>query len=1132
MAQSMPGPNEKSAPRFEKSTDPKELERFFARLEELFDKCAVAPDVDKKKYAVVYIDIKTEKQWKVLEHFVKGTYEEFKKDVLSSYDGALAGDRDVMQELKQLIRRYRLSPIQEKSEYMSFKREFQVLAVVLKKEDLRMEQLNPPAGKTSRDPANPYTLEEVMASGLDILQGVFSSMDRKRDEACGLDTTASSTRELHGTQSGTRNNPSTGESAVKQEDVGGILASMKDIFEQQVQQAQQERQRIAALEKAFIKQQKTITNFLQQQQQQMQAQQYNQYNARPAPSGFGSAPRQMNSGASSLNRFDCWFCGESGHLNAECLTRMDYLNTGKIVMVKGRARLPDGGEFPADIRDPLPKNRIDEYYARQEKNMSQNVLITGLLTPGLLNVMGSLAVLLQEKQDLEHELYELRAQNVNAAPGPRTRSRGYDTDETGRELPTEEERKQGFSKYSMKVGGNQNKTSRVERSGLPSPPEDVNKNQKKTGGAVKEKQRVMIEDAEDSEDDEPALKSKQVRMDPAPKVTPTPQVVVPHVPKDFFSPWDNTKVEGEGGPEKKKDFKRGYTPYPLDPREPAYKIRAPIQERGDRAEVMERVMNTEVPITVGELLSLSKLRDDVKSELTLKWIAFGKKGKSGKQQFGYFIEEEPEEDEEEKEGEETEQVFPFGGVEVEDVEGLPGGAIHISKLPFVGSFMDPILQYVNEAAERGEEPKAVTIFPFSLSYLDLIASYHEHQRINRPDRSGIHAYIERLQPRDERPMTPDLTQKELVGIVTTIVGLCLTSLFTALIVLTWREAILRYLYRHGLLVRPRRRESPRPFPLHYVLPYANSNATMDRPILEEQRLQTRAPHTSNNSDELPPPPPQRNATPGPSNTRHTPSPPPSPASEEIDIGDLRARYENFPPPEYDPNDLPPPERSLLPIRPRPLMEEPRAPAQRIFIRPPTDPWPADESSDEDGGFFGAVARRRDAERVITITTDDENDLDALELPLPDDDGDDSILHLPPPRRPDDPLNADGLDYEWPSLEDVDRDILGPERSLTWDIRRDDVEVRYNLAAHNRVSMDVYLAATYGDELPRLGREAVLAARIFENRDRSRHGPVAGHRLQGPHRGRTHEEQIAIEDALETLARQLGDRPDLEGGGSE
>ncbi len=131
-----------------------------------------------------------------------------------------------------------------------------------------------------------------------------------------------------------RNNANVGETTVKQEDVGGILALMKDIFEQQAQQAQQERQHITALEKAFVEQQKTIMSFLQQQQQQqMQAQQYNQYNACPAPSGFGSAPRQMNAGASPLSRMECWFCGENGHMNADCLMRMDYLNTGKIVMV-------------------------------------------------------------------------------------------------------------------------------------------------------------------------------------------------------------------------------------------------------------------------------------------------------------------------------------------------------------------------------------------------------------------------------------------------------------------------------------------------------------------------------------------------------------------------------------------------------------------------------------------------------------------------------------------------------------------------------------------------------------------------------------------------------------------------------
>ncbi len=50
----MPGLNEKSAPRFESSTDPEELERFFSRLEELFHKSAIVTDVEKKKYAVSY----------------------------------------------------------------------------------------------------------------------------------------------------------------------------------------------------------------------------------------------------------------------------------------------------------------------------------------------------------------------------------------------------------------------------------------------------------------------------------------------------------------------------------------------------------------------------------------------------------------------------------------------------------------------------------------------------------------------------------------------------------------------------------------------------------------------------------------------------------------------------------------------------------------------------------------------------------------------------------------------------------------------------------------------------------------------------------------------------------------------
>ncbi len=64
---------------------------------------AIVTDVEKKKYAVSYTNIKTEKQWKVLGHYMTGMFTEFKKDVLGSDDGTLAGDHDAMQEMKQLM---------------------------------------------------------------------------------------------------------------------------------------------------------------------------------------------------------------------------------------------------------------------------------------------------------------------------------------------------------------------------------------------------------------------------------------------------------------------------------------------------------------------------------------------------------------------------------------------------------------------------------------------------------------------------------------------------------------------------------------------------------------------------------------------------------------------------------------------------------------------------------------------------------------------------------------------------------------------------------------------------------------------------------------------------------------------
>ncbi|SJK97316.1 uncharacterized protein ARMOST_00568 [Armillaria ostoyae] len=241
-----------------------------------------------------------------------------------------------------------------------------------------------------------------------------------------------------------------------------------------------------------------------------------------------------------------------------------------------------------------------------------------------------------------------------------------------------------------------------------------------------------------------------------------------------------------------------------------------------------------------------------------------------------------------------------------------------------------------------------------------------------------------------------------------------------------------------------------PFPTHYILPYADSEQSVLQPILApEARLQQRPTFLANSSDEFPlrAPPPQRNATPGPSSTRQTPTPPPSSPKLEANDWDLQARYERFPPPAYDPTNLPPPERALIPIQPRPIMGFPTCPTQRIFIRPAPGRFPDDYSSDDDVPWNHTASPAHElppSNQFIIISSDDE-DLDTLEPLQSDPDVPESVstnsrTPSPPPRPlaftyrdPSDPLNLDGPDFEWNELSAVDILILGPHHSAAWEL---------------------------------------------------------------------------------------------------
>ncbi len=361
-------------------------------------------------------------------------------------------------------------------------------------------------------------------------------------------------------------------------------------------------------------------------------------------------------------------------------------------------------------------------------------------------------------------------------------------------------------------------------------------------------------------------------------------------------------------------------------------------------------------------------------------------------------------------------------------------------------------------------------------------------------------------------MTPDLTTSQTIGLASAIVGFCLTVFFTTLIVLTYGHQIRQYLRRRGVLVQPRPQTPHLPF--HYVLPFQRPEPDRGRLAdlvpLERQPEATgparrrAATYVASSSEELlqdREEPGPRNATPGPSNV-------PAPAANDRNI---LARYEwaNEHPPPYPEPDLP--QRPVVPNRPRPRMEHPR-PIPVFIDNLFPDLHIALSDSDSDSSSDIAL------ERLPDTPNDDD--------PLPFANEGEDTEPLVRTRRESDPLNPHSLDFDWPNLSTVDREIFGPERVRAWELRQRDVDGRVegrDRHSRPRQSMDRFLAMHRGDPLVGNSIEAQITARIFANRDRSLFRPTFGGSRLDNLRHRTPLEQRLLENHLRALSIRLRDQ---------
>ncbi len=124
------------------------------------------------------------------------------------------------------------------------------------------------------------------------------------------------------------------------------------------------------------------------------------------------------------------------------------------------------------------------------------------------------------------------------------------------------------------------------------------------------------------------------------------------------------------------------------------------------------------------------------------------------------------------------------------------------------------------------------------------------------------------------------------------------------------------------------------------------------------------------------------------------------------------------------------------------------------------------------------------------------------------------------RGEEDPFNVDGPDYEWPELEEIDRDIMGAARATAWEFRRNDVKSRaVDGVPGPREPMGLYLAHNRGESLDN-PNAAPISERLELNANREIWDPSPGRRLLTL-RPRTAEEQGALEHALACIVWQEG-----------
>jgi hypothetical protein len=381
----MPRPGCREAPEF-KQDDPSNLIRFLEFTEDLFEDCSITDDAIKKKWAGRYADTQSETEWKALPQYDGGSWDAFKRELLSNYPEALEAAEGSVSKLEKVCKRNAGVGIRDLHDLRKLKREFMAIAnklkvidppVVSNRELVRMfmgsldenfagqvyNRLsiteipqaaaaapinNAPdalatAVAASRRREDMYTIDQVVKAALEIGEGASTMFATNY----GSMPTSSRTVKI--------------EPQTKQEldEVRGQVAEIKDRINLNEKTNRDGFATIAkALQLTTQQTTKAINNLTVNHQHGLTG-------SLPGMQQAGPTQTENKSGKGGTPPGACHYCHVLGHYIPDCEVKKRHEREGKIRITNGRAFMVDGTGIPYHPPDKSMEAKVEDYYANR-----------------------------------------------------------------------------------------------------------------------------------------------------------------------------------------------------------------------------------------------------------------------------------------------------------------------------------------------------------------------------------------------------------------------------------------------------------------------------------------------------------------------------------------------------------------------------------------------------------------------------------------------------------------------------------------------------------------------------------------------------------------------------------------------